>query len=59
MNFILAIYNGKISRKEAEFKQRNLEKKIEDLQFNNKPKNKEEKKEINGVLMQANDMLEY
>ena len=28
LNFILAIYNGEISLKEAEFKQRDLEKKI-------------------------------
>ena len=34
-------------------------KKIEDLKFNYKPKTKEEKEEINGVLMQVNDMLEY
>ena len=33
LNFISDIYNGKISLKEAEFFQRNLEKKIEDLQF--------------------------
>ena len=59
LNFILAIYNGKISLKEAEFKQRNLEEKIEGLQFNYKPKNEEVKEEINEVLMQANDLLEY
>ena len=46
LNFILAIYNGEISLKEAEFKQRNLEKKIEELKFNYKPKNKKEE-EIN------------
>ena len=34
LNFISAISNGKISLKEAEFKERNLEKEIEDLQFN-------------------------
>ena len=34
-------------------------KKIEDLKFNYKPKNEKEKEEINEVLMQANDMLEY
>ena len=27
--------------------------------FNYKPKNEKEKEEINGVLMQANDLLEY
>ena len=59
LSFISAIHNGEISLKEAEFKQRDLEKKIEELQFNYKPKNKKEKEEINGVLMQANDSLEY
>ena len=59
LNFISDIYNGKISLKEAEFFQKNLEKKIEDLQFSYKPKNKKEKEEINEVLMQANEMLEY
>ena len=34
-------------------------KKIEDLKFNYKPKNEKEKEEINEVLMQVNDMLEY
>ena len=56
LNFISDIYNGKISLKEIEFFQRNLEKKIEDLQFSYKPKNEKEKEEINEVLMQANEM---
>ena len=56
LNFISDIYNGKISLKEAEVFQRNLEKKIEDLQFSYKPKNEKEKEEINEVLMQANEM---
>ena len=43
----------------AEISQRNLEKKIEELKFNYKSENAEEKEEINGVLMQANDLLEY
>ena len=43
----------------AEISQRNLEKKIDELKFNYKSENAEEKKEINGVLMQANDLLEY
>ena len=59
LNFLSAIYNGKITLKEAEISQRNLEKKIEELKYNYKPENVEEKEEINGVLMQANDMLEY
>ena len=56
LNFISDIYNGKISLKEVEFFQRNLEKKIEDLQFSYKPKNEKEKEEINEVLIQANEM---
>ena len=59
LNSILAIYNGEISLKEADLKQRNLEEKIEDLQFNYKPKNEKEKEEIKEVLMQPNDLLEY
>ena len=59
LNFLSVIYNGEISLKEAEISQRNLEKKIEELKYNYKPENVEEKEEINGVLMQANDMLEY
>ena len=59
LNFILAIYIGEVSLKEAEIKQIDLEKKIEDLNFNYKPKNEKEKEEINGVLMQANELLEY
>ena len=43
----------------AEISQRNLEKKIDELKFNYKSENPEEKEEINGVLMQANDLLEY
>ena len=59
LNFILAIYNGEISSKEAEFKQRNLEEKIEELNFKYKSKNEKEKEEICQVLTQANDLLEY
>ena len=33
LNFLSNIYNGKISLKEAEFKQRDLEKEIEKLKF--------------------------
>ena len=40
LSFLSVIYNGKISLKEAEFNQRNLEKKIEELQFGYEPKNK-------------------
>ena len=38
---------------------KNQKKKIEDLQFNYKPKNEEEKADVNEVLMQANELLEY
>ena len=58
LNFISAIYNGEISLKEAEFKQRDLETKIGDL-YGYELKNKQGKEETNGVLMQANDLLEY
>ena len=58
-NFLSAIYNGEILLKEAEINQRNLEEKIEELKFNYKPENEKEKEEINEVLMQANDLLEY
>ena len=59
LNFLSAIYNGEISLKEAEFFQRKIEKKIEELKFDYRPKNEKEKEGINGVLMQANDLLEY
>ena len=58
LNFLSDIYNGKISLKEAEFKQMDLEVKIGDL-YGYEPKNKKEKEEINGILMQANHLLEY
>ena len=39
LNFISAIYNGEISLKEAEFSQKNIEKKIQELKkCNYKPK---------------------
>ena len=59
LDFLSAIYNGEISLKEAEIQQRDLEKKTEELKFNYKPKNEKEKEEINGVLMQANDLFQY
>ena len=42
LNFILAIYNGEISLKEAEFSQKKVEKKIEDLKRNYKQKDEKE-----------------
>ena len=57
-NFISAIYNGKISLKEAEISQRKLHKRTEELS-GYRPENAKEKAKINGVLMQANDLLKY
>ena len=59
LNFLLSIYNGEISLKEAEFFQKNLEEKIGELNFGYRPENEEEKEEIDKVLMKANDVLEY
>ena len=59
LDFLSAIYHGEILLKEAKMSQRNLEKKIEELQFDYRPKNVKEKEEINGVLMLANDLFEY
>ena len=59
LKFLLAIYNGEISLEEAEFFQRKLQKKIEELRFSYEWKNAKEKEEIDKVLMDANDMLEY
>ena len=59
LNFISAIYNGEITLKEADISHRNLEEKIEELKQKYEPKNVKEKEEINGVLMHANNMLEY
>ena len=59
LNFLSDIYNGKISLKEAEVEQRNLDKKNRRAKFDYIPKKKKEKEEIDGVLMQANDLLEY
>ena len=46
LNFLSAIYNGEISLKEAEISQRKIEKKIEELKFDYRPENAEEKEEI-------------
>ena len=42
LNFLLDIFNGKITLKKAEINQRDLNKKIEELKFNYKPKNEKE-----------------
>ena len=57
LDFLSAIFNGEISLKEAEFSQRKMEKKIEQLR-GYRPENAE-REEISGVLMQANGILEY
>ena len=46
VSFLPAIYNGEISLKEAEISQRKIEKKIEELKFDYRPENGEEKEEI-------------
>ena len=54
LNVISAICNGKISLKKEEISQRGIE------ELNGyRPENSKEKEEINGVLMQANDLLKY
>ena len=58
LNFLSAIYNGETSLKEAEFKQRDIEKEIGDLEFVYKSKDKKEKQEKIQVLMHANELLE-
>ena len=59
LNFLLDDFNGKITFKKAENNQRDLNKKIKELNYNYKPKNEKEKEEVNEVFMHANDMLEY
>ena len=49
----------KFHQKRQNILQRDLEKKIDKLKYNHEPKTVKEKEEINGVLMHANDMLEY
>ena len=59
LNFLSAIFNGEITLKEVEISQRNFEKNKKELKYKYKPKNVEEKEEIDRVLIKANDMLEY
>ena len=49
----------KFHQKRQNILQRDLEKKKDKLKYSHEPKNVKEKEEINGVLMHANDMLEY
>ena len=58
LNFLSATYNVESSLKKAEFKQRYLEKEIENLYFYYTPRNKDEKEEKIQVLMHANELLE-
>ena len=44
LNFLSDLFNGKITLKKAEINNRNLNKKIEELKYNYKPKNEKEKK---------------
>ena len=46
LNFLSDIFNGKITLKKAEINNRNLNKKIEELKYNYKPKNEKEKKQM-------------
>ena len=55
---MLGFIYGEISFKKAEISQRNLEKKIEELKFDYRPKNVKEKEKIDSVLMQVNELLE-
>ena len=59
LNFLSSIYNGQTTLKEAEFLQKDLYDEINELKYNYKPKNAKEEEEIDKVLMQANNMLEY
>ena len=59
LNFLLNIYNTKLSLKEAEFEQKEIKRKREDLRGYRNNAEKEQKEEINAVLRQANDLLVY
>ena len=59
LNFLLDICNGKITLKKQKFIKEIQKKKIEHLRDYKNNADEEEKEEINGVLMQANDLLEY
>ena len=59
LNLLLDFFNGKITLTKTEINEWDLNEKIEELQYNYKPKNKKEKEEINEVLMHPTDMLDY
>ena len=59
LNLLLDFFNGKITLTKTEINEWDLNEKIEELQYNYKPKNKKGKEEINEVLMYPNDMLDY
>ena len=56
LNLLLDFFNGKITLTKTEINEWDLNEKIEELQYNYKPKNKKEKEEINEVLMYPNDI---
>ena len=58
LNFLSDICNVQITLKETEISQKKLDKKTEKLKFKFKPKNVQEKEKIDGVLMQANHLLQ-
>ena len=58
LNLLLDFF-GKITLTKTEINEWDLNEKIEELQYNYKPKNEKEKEEINEVLMHPNDMLDY
>ena len=59
LNFISAIYNSEILLKEADIKQRVLDKKIQNLRGYKNNAEEEEKEQTNELLMHADNMLKY
>ena len=57
LNFLSSIYNGQVALDRI-YSKRFIDE-INELKYNYKPKNVKEEEEINEVLMQANNMLEY
>ena len=57
LNFLSSIYNGQVALGRI-YSKRFIDE-INELKYNYKPKNVKEEEEINEVLMQANNMLEY
>ena len=57
LNFLSSIYNGQVALDRI-YSKRFIDE-INELKYNYKPKNVKEEEEINEVLMQSNNMLEY